>query len=962
MALTKATYGMISADTSTIDLNIDANTLYVDSSANRVGIGTNSPTSALHVIGTNDAAGGITLGGPTENNSAQKVGRIKTAHYSTSEEPFTAILTNAQTSSNLINIGGASGAENAATHIKFFTAANNTTLTGTQRMIIDSSGNVGIGLSNPSHILDVTGDKDTWISKIYNSGSDANAQGLLVRSDATGSHDAMVLGVYAHNAYRMVVKSTGNVGIGTTAPSSVLHISDASSPEIRLEDSDATSTFNITTFQNAAGNLNYNTRQNDGTFVSTDYQIIKNAAGANIHKWFIGNVEKVRLDASGRLGIGTNSPANKLHVSGGNFQIDTDANSTLTIADGGADAVTLLAASGDELYLGANNAYKLRIKTDGNVVMDNGGNFGIGTASPSQGLSIEAADTTVRFMETKNSAGSMLVGVNGSGDSFVSGQTSGKSLILETNNTERMRISSDGKVGIGTNNPTGQRLCIGGHSSNNNMNEANAWFVAENTGGDGLAMGSITSSPFTTWIQSGYLNTMATSNHYPLALNPHGGNVGIGENSPDAPLEIKGAPQMLLHLHRNASTPGIKFTNGGGTGYGYLVGDNDEFTFGYNDGSSSTGKVYINATGELGVGISPTEQIHTYVASGSNEIRNQVGSNNFYMRHGVNRNSPQGTNTFDFLALQNQDIVFGTSNAFLVGDGGVMNSAASNRMRVDGSGVTIGEVAPTTTTTQETYERRLWVDGQGVFHSQVQNSTTPRSTNSALNIGPSGTRGTTGNPGTAAYNEANPQGHLTGGIAFDHLMNYSSYANMGYNLKPHGWLGMELHSTPGHELSNMLMCTREGVGANDETKVAQRWYATGEITTPRNPAWHAYGTGLTNQTTQGNHGTWVEVFDRSGDYVAGTTNVFTAPVDGIYAFYAQCNFNNNSSTPYYWRAIKNNASVGIFYGDGNLTGTWIHIQAFITVVLDKSDTFEWYYRGDPDEGADWAQAGGFLIG
>jgi hypothetical protein len=49
MALTKATYGMISADTSTIDLNIDANTLYVDSSANRVGIGTNSPANKLHV-------------------------------------------------------------------------------------------------------------------------------------------------------------------------------------------------------------------------------------------------------------------------------------------------------------------------------------------------------------------------------------------------------------------------------------------------------------------------------------------------------------------------------------------------------------------------------------------------------------------------------------------------------------------------------------------------------------------------------------------------------------------------------------------------------------------------------------------------------------------------------------------------------------------------------------------------
>ena len=46
MALTKVTYGLLSADTSAIDLNIDANTLYVDSSANKVGIQTNSPSLA----------------------------------------------------------------------------------------------------------------------------------------------------------------------------------------------------------------------------------------------------------------------------------------------------------------------------------------------------------------------------------------------------------------------------------------------------------------------------------------------------------------------------------------------------------------------------------------------------------------------------------------------------------------------------------------------------------------------------------------------------------------------------------------------------------------------------------------------------------------------------------------------------------------------------------------------------
>ena len=54
MALTKVTYGLLSADTSAIDLNIDANTLYVDSSANKVGIGTNSPTSFLHVKHANN--------------------------------------------------------------------------------------------------------------------------------------------------------------------------------------------------------------------------------------------------------------------------------------------------------------------------------------------------------------------------------------------------------------------------------------------------------------------------------------------------------------------------------------------------------------------------------------------------------------------------------------------------------------------------------------------------------------------------------------------------------------------------------------------------------------------------------------------------------------------------------------------------------------------------------------------
>ena len=50
MTITKVTAGLISADASAIDLNIDANTLYIDASENRVGIGTSSPSAALHVL------------------------------------------------------------------------------------------------------------------------------------------------------------------------------------------------------------------------------------------------------------------------------------------------------------------------------------------------------------------------------------------------------------------------------------------------------------------------------------------------------------------------------------------------------------------------------------------------------------------------------------------------------------------------------------------------------------------------------------------------------------------------------------------------------------------------------------------------------------------------------------------------------------------------------------------------
>jgi hypothetical protein len=124
-------------------------------STGNVGIGTNSPARALDIVATN------TLQFRLRSSAADatlKNGYVQVGHYTNSEEDLCMMLGQCGSSSNEVWVGGGSGSLNAATSIKFYTASTHNTLTGTERMLIDPNGRIGIGGAvNTSYLLTVNG-------------------------------------------------------------------------------------------------------------------------------------------------------------------------------------------------------------------------------------------------------------------------------------------------------------------------------------------------------------------------------------------------------------------------------------------------------------------------------------------------------------------------------------------------------------------------------------------------------------------------------------------------------------------------------------------------------------------------------------------------------------------------------------------------------------------------------------
>jgi hypothetical protein len=181
------------------------------------------------------------------------------------------------------------------------------------------------------------------------------------------------------------------------------------------------------------------------------------------------------ISSGGLVGIGTTSPAARLTVVGATTVIgqtnvsarfSDDNNSTLLISHPSGDNTATITGNINLAFatgVSGSITEKMKITSAGNV--------GIGTTSPSDTLHLERNGAGIynstRYTNTSSTA-NFYVGVGGSGVANGSLQNNAyiynagaSALIFGTNDTERMRITSGGNVGIGTTSPADKLTIVG---------------------------------------------------------------------------------------------------------------------------------------------------------------------------------------------------------------------------------------------------------------------------------------------------------------------------------------------------------------------------------------------------------------------------------------------------------------------------------------------------------------------
>ena len=359
------------------------------------------------------------------------------------------------------------------------------------RLIINSSGNVSIGQDEGGSAFN--GNSVLQLSPISSGNpvyiglkSDvSNNCGILMGDTGDSYVGGMIynnpnnyLTINTNNAERMRITSSGNVGIGETSPDRKLHVNSGSTNEVaKFESTDSTAYLSIV----------------DN---STTYSLQGIGSVGNNLTFYSNNAERMRIDSSGNVGIGTTPKA--WTTAGGTKALQISTRTALWEAYNGTYLSNNIYYDGDEKYIESDEAAQISLGGDGTIYFQNAvsgtagaalswnermridrtGKVGIGTTDPQRIL--HTSGNLVRFDNAGTSAILLLDTTNNEGYRIVTNKDNGAFSIEDMGTatsgagTERMRIDSSGNVGINETSPASSRftnsnsriLDISGNASN----------------------------------------------------------------------------------------------------------------------------------------------------------------------------------------------------------------------------------------------------------------------------------------------------------------------------------------------------------------------------------------------------------------------------------------------------------------------------------------------------------------
>jgi len=661
-----------------------ANTVGVDNSA----FGRN--TLASNINGSNNSAfGAYSLASNTTNaNSAFGAQALYDLTAGTSNTAIGFATGRGITTGNYNTILGANVTGLSTTLSNNIIIADGQ---GNRRINVDSNGNVGIGTTNPSSLLEVY-NGDIKINNTYKIGWRYSSGDTSMYNSIESSYNDTTTGIAykagswtgnqtitCHNFQtytsgwqsRLVILQNGNVGIGTTSPADKLSIVNGN-----ISLSDSYKLYNGSAADSAG--LYFSSNQVN---ISGYSGIIFRSSATNI----TSQTERMRIDTTGQIKFnGYTSTSSFPGTAAGLIAFDSSGNLITIASGGGGGGVT---GSGTTSYV-ARWTSSSAIGTG--VLYDNGTNVGIGTTSP--GVKLDVIGGIRSFL----SAGNYGLITNGS---FQAVGDHNATLMLDLDNTgaadlvnikksgtSRFYIKNDGNVGIGTTSVTAK------------------FDIRQTSAATGLKVfvNDTTTAKIAEFV--GYDNSLGDTTRMVVQA---GGSVGIGTTSPTGELHVYGS-QPAFRIQSSVS--GNMQFGQWDTTYNRIQSSGRDFLLISTDATNlifstnTTERMRITSGGNVGIGTtSPVSKLTVqgdinvnYNSTSTNYVQrtfvtaHAVGNRGAILRFGMDDGSFSGMSVENIASsaagYNSQFIDFKTH------EGGI---SADTRMRISPTGnVGIGTTSP----------------------------------------------------------------------------------------------------------------------------------------------------------------------------------------------------------------------------------------------------------------------------